>query len=588
MSILTVSRRSVVAGAALAGVGLVATAAMQPLMAKASETAEPEAYDFEADVVIVGAGGAGLIAAMKASDEGAKVIVVDANYDMGGHACLSSGYTHSGCGTSVQQVYGVEDSPDQYYLDHTNPACLDSRFNDRDVIRGEADYMAEAFEWMLTKGLKVQEGEPFFLTKGFNDGGADCNTVPRDLMTDPTGLTEIGTGLVNEGMTQGIALTRPFEEQARAQGVDFIMNYHMDSLICDESGRVVGIRASKQANTLPDGTALVGLHDDENLTSDADEICVKGAKAVVLCTGGSAGSVPFRTMLDPRWTEEYGINGAPYGYKDASGEIAAMAVGAGLGSTANGTVETRMPVMPRTNIGCKYQFAWGEQSQMFPIAGAKGLRFNDYDGAILVNMLGQRFANEATAKVGVKSMFDYLAAALGSVVLDEGTGAARRVGGPIWCIFDAAYAEEQGWDCQYPNVDTENGCFFQADTIEDLASQITCEQYGVSMDPATLAQTVADYNACVDAGADEAFGKDAELLTRKVENGPFYAALATPILHDSLTGIRVNGQMQVLSTTMEVIPGLYAAGECAGGHHTHGMGKVETQGYIAGMFAGQE
>ena len=59
----------------------------------------PASWDFEADVVVIGAGAAGLPAAVKAADEGASVIVVEANYDVGGHAIISGGHMALGGGT---------------------------------------------------------------------------------------------------------------------------------------------------------------------------------------------------------------------------------------------------------------------------------------------------------------------------------------------------------------------------------------------------------------------------------------------------------------------------------------------------------
>jgi succinate dehydrogenase/fumarate reductase flavoprotein subunit len=63
----------------------------------------PMSWDLEADVVVIGAGATGLPAAIKAVDEGASVIVVDANYDVGGHAILSGGNVPLGGGTSAQK-----------------------------------------------------------------------------------------------------------------------------------------------------------------------------------------------------------------------------------------------------------------------------------------------------------------------------------------------------------------------------------------------------------------------------------------------------------------------------------------------------
>ncbi len=595
-----VSRRGFVTGMSALGLGAAATAAsqtglLQAMTAKAAETSVPESWDYEYDIVVCGAGGAGLLAALKANDEGCKVLCIDANFEMGGHAALSHGLTHSGGGTSIQQAYGIEDSAEQVYLDHTNPVPLDSRFNDREIVREYANRSVECFEWMLSKGMKMVDQEPSMYKTYMEEGGTDCETVPRKAPADPTGYVNLTNGKVNEGELNGIGVTRPFEETALDEGVDFMYNRHMDALIQDENGRVVGIRASYTPRFLKDGTQLAGLHSDQAIQDDAPELTFKANKAVILATGGGMSNVEYRTMFDPRWTQEYdGVAGEPFSYADASGEIAAMAIGAGLGSTANWTVQCKWPFAAAIGAGCRYGYKnlrWDTESPVFELAGAKGLYLYNFDGAIQVNMLGKRFYDE-DAQNGFYSdgdgMWDYFAACFGSVILDEGTPEARRVGGPLWTIFDADYAKCEGFSCEYPDVDTENGYFFSGDTIEELAANIVNKYYeDYPMDPTVLAETVARYNSMVDGGVDEDFGKSPDLMTKKIENGPFYAAWSTPVPHDTLTGLRTDAHRQVLTVTGEPIEGLFACGECAGGMHTHGLGKVQTAGYIAGLYASQ-
>src|SRR5579871_4253760 len=128
-----VNRRNFLKGTAAAGLGA-ATAAAQVR------------FDHTADVVIVGAGASGLPAAIMARDHGASVIVIDANHDIGGHAMLSGGRIPLGGGTSLQKKYGVADSADQVYLDHTNHRDPTYRFADRDLVRVWADENAPTFE----------------------------------------------------------------------------------------------------------------------------------------------------------------------------------------------------------------------------------------------------------------------------------------------------------------------------------------------------------------------------------------------------------------------------------------------------------
>ena len=185
-------------------------------------------------------------------------------------------------------------------------------------------------------------------------------------------------------------------------------------------------------------------------------------------------------------------------------------------------------------------------------------------------------------------VYGFYADAMGSVLIttDKGT---ERVGGPIWAIFDASTAAANDWNCAYPDVDVENGYFFQGDTLEELAANIVNKYFeDIPMDADALAASVAAYNAAVESGEDPDFGRPADTMTLKIEEGPFYAAWATPILHDCLTGLRTNAHRQVLRVDGSPIDGLYACGECAGGHHVHGIGKVQTSGYIAGLYAATE
>jgi fumarate reductase flavoprotein subunit len=97
----------------------------------------------------------------------------------------------------------------------------------------------------------------------------------------------------------------------------------------------------------------------------------------------------------------------------------------------------------------------------------------------------------------------------------------------------------------------------KGETIAELASKI-------GADPATLENTVTQYNALCDAGEDTDFGKEKPFL-RKVETGPFYAFELKCNVFCSMGGIRVNTHNQVLDTEFNPIPGLYAAGvDCSG------------------------
>ena len=108
----------------------------------------------------------------------------------------------------------------------------------------------------------------------------------------------------------------------------------------------------------------------------------------------------------------------------------------------------------------------------------------------------------------------------------------------------------------------------------------------VPMPPEALAATISRYNSFVDSGVDEDFGKPKPLY--KIAKPPFYAGWATPVLHDTRAGLRINGRCQVVDMNGQVIPGLYCGGESAGGFSLHGLARATCQGFIAGTNATAE
>ena len=167
-----------------------------------------------------------------------------------------------------------------------------------------------------------------------------------------------------------------------------------------------------------------------------------------------------------------------------------------------------------------------------------------------------------------------------------GVGDGHNGGGPIWAIFDADAVAREKWDPVPPNVDVANGFFFSADTLGTLTRRIVMKYQRYPMPPEALEATVARYNSFVDAGSDPDFGKPTPLY--KIAKPPFYAAWATPVVHDTRAGLRINARCQVMDMQGRVIPGLYCGGESAGGFSAHGLARATCQGYIAGNNAAAE
>ncbi len=587
MSKLT--RREFLRGAAIGAAGLAATSILGPNAAIAENAGDAIQWDYEADVVVIGSGGAGLPAALKAMEDGASVLLVEANWDVGGHCAVSGGNLHSGCGTEIQKKYGIVDCADQYYVDHTSGVTLSTRFDDREYVRSVADSMAECYEFCIAKGLIVQDREPTRQNYVL-DGFTEPESQPRWTYTDASteGWEDTYTGRGNAGL----GITRPLERSLRQQGARFLLNYHMDKIYREGnlSGRVLGVMATYTPTILPDETEpLASLWTEGNIETTKQQVNIKANKGVIVATGGSIGNMRFRTMFDPRLGPEFdGLSGMPFSDQDGSGELAAMEIGASLGSLAAYMQHGGHQITMANRFGCQYGYGGGynEKSKLWKLVRANGIS-PDYNSLIVVNMIGQRPGNEDKGAGGKYSYdsYDYFNTALASVVIDEkGDGNARRYGGPLWAIFDQDAVERNDWKMEQGVVDFDNGYCFKADTLEELANLVVNKYYEhVKMDPALLVETVKRYNGFVEAGVDSDWGK--KTLGYKIERGPFYAAWATPNLHDCYSGLRTDPSMQVLDLRGNLIPGLFACGECSAGMRIHGLGRVMTAGYIAGRSA---
>jgi urocanate reductase len=531
---------------AAAGLGV---AALGGVSAKEAPAAKVDRHwDLAADVVVVGAGASGLPASIMAAEAGASVIVIEQNYDIGGHGIESGGNIALGGGTSLQKKYGIADSPDQMFEDLVS--WHDYRFSDREIVRAFCNESVATFDFLVAHGVKFPDKSP---------GGADGG--PQNVMRAQTvtWTGEVSAYAPNGG--NGTALIRPLEASARRLGVRILLQHSMTGLVREEqfSGRVLGITATHEGKTLN----------------------IQAKRGVILGTGGHTSNVNFRRIFDPRLTEEYQVVGEPYSRQTGDGEIAAIQVGASLWGVACQTVEThaRSHIFEKPYvIGNQYGYPQGggkrnenlKDSPVKGIARAIGLQVADFQNIIQVNQIGRRFVNE------LATGFDWWNPCL---QLNGGKGEG---GGPIWAIFDADGAKRENWTCAPPFVDPD-GWFFNANTLRELAGRIVSKYQKEPLPGAALETTVARYNSFVDNGKDDDFGKLAPKY--KIQTPPFYAAWSTPCIHDCLSGLRINGKAQVIDLWGQPIAGLYSCGETAGGFNQHGLAKALTFGRIAGREA---
>ncbi len=577
----------------LSGGAMVAAAAASRVASPTRASAQAQQagikWDREADVIVIGSGATGLPAAIVAQEAGSSVILVEAEKDIGGHAITSGGNVPLGGGTSAQKKHGIADSPDLLFRDLTDWSVVeangfpDYRYNDREIVRAFANNSAPTFEWLVAHGVVFVDRAPD--AQGGNSVG---NSVPREVHAAVGDWPMVQTGkpanpIIQATLSSGNGLMRPLEAAARKAGVQILLQHKMT-------------RIYRQT---PSSGPVLGIAVDNN----GAELNIRARKAVIIGTGGSTTNVNFRRMFDPRLTEEYcGLAGMPWSNQDASGELAGMAIGASLWGFYNQIGEFGSNVTKPGTIGCQFGYRnlqWMPGSAVFDRARATGLMVANWQDVILVNMLGRRFYDETgdqfiannyksidpyvqgsylNAKNVKYNPNNFLDAALAGI--DDG----HNGGGPIWAIFDADGVTREKWNPTPPNVD--GGFFFSADTLADLAKKVMMKYQRVAMPPANLEATVARYNSFVDSGIDEDFGKPKPL--HKITKPPFYAAWATPVVHDTRAGLRINARCQVVDMGGQVIPGLYCGGESAGGFSQHGLARAACQGYIAGGNAAAE
>ena len=368
-----VNRRNFLARGAAAGVGAVAIAGTGAQEAGA-QTGNGIKWDYAADVVVIGAGVAGLPAAITARDNGASVIVVDENFDIGGRGILSGGRVQVGGGHALQQKFGIKDTPDMLFDDWVRFDDAESRYSDRDLVRVFADENVPTYEFLIENGVE-------FIEKPI--GSPDASTVDRIFVTKEWHIpAEV---LAPRRGRNGSGLVRRMEESARKKGVQIFLKHKMTSIVREKhnAGRVLGI------------TTIAG----------SNAVNIQARKGVIIATGGHTGNVNFRRMFDPRLTEEYQQACSPYVHQGADGELAAMDIGASLWATANQTVDEaaqhHQDAAHRLPLGLLVAGVRARQPDVPAGASATGLTVRDWQDMILVNQNGKRFWDETDGSLRV-------------------------------------------------------------------------------------------------------------------------------------------------------------------------------------------
>ncbi|MBQ3587695.1 MAG: FAD-binding protein [Oscillospiraceae bacterium] len=458
-----------------------------------------------ADIVIVGAGAAGLSAAVEAVANGAEsVIIIEKTATTGGSLNFTSG-SMSGAETIIQEIDGVEDTKESYVQDILKNGA---NLGDEELIRAYVEEDVAAIQWLWDNGLSDNKFSVDRATGTMSVFAPEhaLYSVKRTYKASPDDAAKYKSAAheVLDTVVKG-------EEKI---AIDFQTEAKM--LVNNEAGQVLSVLA-------------------EN--AQGEKILYTANKGVIMATGGYSGNLKMMGSF----TE----NGANYlvGGSDAAdgyGIYMMQNIGANIDAEKMGYVPT---------------FPMGLDTGMGPgkIASTYMWKY----GAICVNQEGNRFVKETEADPAIRE-----------VALEEQTNAIQ------YDIFTDNIIEtvnQQGtnvfWNYFYAPGMPYNSFVVEADSIEELAEKI-----GVNAE--NLAKTIADYNAHVESGETDEFGREFteesldynySCAINKVEGDKYYAIAQRALVVMTLGGVQTNTSAQVLDADGNVIPGLYAAGECVGG-----------------------
>lgn len=470
-------------------------------------TAEDSTVD--ADVVVVGAGGAGMTAAITAAAEGKTVVILESQSMVGGNSVRATGGMNAGktvyqdeneFGESAGVEKTLKTAAEKYadnktitalaktvseqwaayqanptgYFDSVELMELDTMIggkgiNDPELVETLCANSADAIDWLDEHGITLHNVSSF--------GGASVKRIHRPVNAE------------GKTVSVGSYMIPLLQENCEKAGVKMMLDTTATEILTDANGAAVGVKA----------------------TGASGETVTVNAKAVVLATGGFGANLDMVVKYKPELkgfmtTNAPGIQG--------QGIEMAEAIGAA-------TVDM-------------------DQIQIHPTVEAntaalitEGLRG---DGAVLINEEGQRFIDE----VGTR---DVVSAA-----------EIAQTGSYSWLVVDQAMADASSVIQGY----IKKGYTVTGATYEELGK-------AMGVDAAAFAETMEKWNGCVEAKNDPDFGRTS--FANPLNTAPYYAVKVTAGVHHTMGGLKINANTEVLNEKGEVIPGLFAAGEVTGGVH---------------------
>lgn len=507
-----------------------------------------EAWDQEADVIVVGFGGAGACAALEAKAEGARVLVLD-RFHGGGATAISGGVFYAGGGTHVQREAGVDDDPEQMfrYLSLEVKGVVSET-----TLRDFCNRSVENLEWLETHGVPFEGSlcpyktsyptDDYYLYYSGNEGFSPYKEAATPA---PRGHRAKGTGLPGESFYE------PLRAAAIRAGIDIEYEARVTRLVIDGSNRVLGVEYRKikkgfwsQLHRRLHQAGITVVKYNPKLAAKLRERCfqieaehsvvvrARAAKGVILAAGGFIYNRQMVKEIAPNYR-----TGMPLGTAsdNGSGILLGQSVGA------------KTDLMRRIS-------AWRFINP--PEAFAKGM---------IINKNGKRYINELM-----------YGAAVGEAMVEENDGEAI-------VIIDAELKELAREQCKpgraqwFQRAPALLNLWFntkEAKSVEELAKTIK-----VPVD--NLKKTFDAYNDAAEGKTADAFGKDPEKM-HSMRRGPYYAIDAGirskrfPCPTLTLGGLVVDERTGLVKREDGgVIPGLYAAGRNAVG--------VCSRQYVSGL-----
>ena len=493
------------AAAALTAAGL-NPADFQTAVAASGEKAEDSTV--EADVVIVGAGGAGMTAAITAANEGKSVVIVESQAMVGGNSVRATGGMNAG-----KTVYQDENEFGESAGVEKTLKTAAEKYADNETITALAATVAE--QWAAYQAnptgyfdsVELMELDTMIGGKGINDP-ALVETLCEGTADAIDWLDENGITLHNVSSFGGASVKRihrPVGDDGKVVSVGSYMIPRLQQA-CEKAGVQILLSTTAE-EILTDGGKAVGI----KATGATGETVTVNAKAVILASGGFGANLDMVVEYKPELkgfmtTNAPGILG--------QGIAMAQAIGAD-------TVD-----MDQIQIHPTVQY----DSAALITEGLRG------DGAILVNAEGKRFIDE----VGTR---DVVSAA-----------EVAQTGGYSWLVVDQKMADASSVIQGY----IKKGYTVEGKTYEELA-----EAMGV--DSAAFAETMANWNQCVADKTDAEFGRTS--FANPLDTAPYYAIKVTAGVHHTMGGLKIDTNTEVLDADGNAIPGLFAAGEITGGVH---------------------